>query len=164
MMKNICFHGGHSLYEIGTQNDVEIFFYFINKYCINFDSNEKNLINRLYFSYVKKNDLASTAIIINKIEEVFKKINTIVARNNMQLIYIENNSKLNFDSTFLSNVFLVFFKNFYLAMNSCLSFSETFNIYAPVKIIISDIPYCMIESNRPLEDYDNINGLPFWQR
>ena len=48
-----------------------------------------------------------------------------------------------------------------------LSFEEFKNIpdykYEPIKIVITDQPWYLFETTRKLEDYDNLNGTPFWK-
>ena len=43
-------------------------------------------------------------------------------------------------------------------------FFKRFGEYIPIRIIISDMPYPLIEEEIPLEDYDNLEGDPFWMR
>ena len=36
--------------------------------------------------------------------------------------------------------------------------------YVPVRLVIGDMPYLLIEEEIPLEDYDNLEGDPLWMR
>ncbi|WP_338805017.1 hypothetical protein WDV76_07905 [Xenorhabdus griffiniae] len=49
---------------------------------------------------------------------------------------------------------------------SAKGFYEDFGTYSPVKVIVTDIPYCITEIDRSLEEYDFLgaNELPFWLR
>ena len=43
-------------------------------------------------------------------------------------------------------------------------FLQRFNTHIPIRLIISDMPYPLIEEEVPLEDYDNLEGDPLWMR
>ena len=36
--------------------------------------------------------------------------------------------------------------------------------YVPIRLIIGDMPYPLVEEEIPLEDYDNLEGDPLWMR
>lgn len=36
--------------------------------------------------------------------------------------------------------------------------------YIPVHIILFDMPYSVLSRNIPIDDYDNLEGEPFWMR
>ena len=41
---------------------------------------------------------------------------------------------------------------------------KSFGEYLPIRLAICDLPYCLIEEDIPLEDYDNLEGDPLWMR
>ena len=43
-------------------------------------------------------------------------------------------------------------------------FYKEFGEYIPIRLVINDIPYSVIEEEVSLEDYDNLEGDPLWMR
>ena len=41
---------------------------------------------------------------------------------------------------------------------------EKYGDYTPLRIMLIDLPYSVLDDNIPLEDYDNNDGEPFWMR
>jgi len=64
----------------------------------------------------------------------------------------------------LADVFEKYFETFMTAKRSAESFFEAFKIYQPVRIVIADIPEFMTDKKRPLQEYDALDGQPFWLR
>lgn len=64
----------------------------------------------------------------------------------------------------LADVFIKYFECFNCCVESAKGFFDDWNIYQPVKIVISDLSEFMVDKNRPLENYDDLSGDPFWFR
>ncbi|WP_330848663.1 hypothetical protein [Burkholderia stagnalis] len=71
-------------------------------------------------------------------------------------------SWLNSEQSTLADVFSKFFEKFVDACESAESFFEAFNIYQPVRVVISDLAGFARDQNKPLSDYDALQGEPFW--
>ncbi|MCA8241219.1 hypothetical protein LGN10_10980 [Burkholderia sp. AU32262] len=71
-------------------------------------------------------------------------------------------SWLNPGRSTLTDVFGRFFEKFVDACESAESFFEAFNIYQPVRVVISDLSGFTRYQNRPLSEYDALEGEPFW--
>ena len=63
-----------------------------------------------------------------------------------------------------TNIFLMYFRHFFSSASSSISFYETFSEYKPIRISIVDLPWYFLEKQRPLVEYDQLEGEPFWLR
>ncbi|WP_226093676.1 hypothetical protein LF929_019915 [Dickeya oryzae] len=69
-----------------------------------------------------------------------------------------------------SNDFLEVFSKYFECIEGCIEsakgFYEDWGIYQVVKVIITDMPYCISEMERPKEEYDalSFDDTPFWLR
>ncbi|PHM63334.1 hypothetical protein Xish_02575 [Xenorhabdus ishibashii] len=123
--------------ELGSSSDMVEFFNLLNQSVD--DMGEQKLLSQFYLRYLPFEDL-----------------------DNM-LSLIKNQD--NFSGNLLKN-----FQNYFEGLEDCITsaqgFYEHFGVYRPVKIIVTDIPYCMTEIHRPLEEYDSLNSddSPFWLR
>ncbi|HFF4740730.1 TPA: hypothetical protein ACGC4L_003301, partial [Acinetobacter baumannii] len=61
-----------------------------------------------------------------------------------------------------TNIFLKYFRQFDSAVESAIYFYEYFNDYVPVRIAVVDLPWQMVEARRPLREYDQLEGVPYW--
>jgi len=97
--------------------------------------NDNSLIDRLYKRYVNR-------------------------RENIQTLnLIESKSKQNPIS--LLNDLVLKFRN---EISHAEYFYSEFGKYIPIRLVICDMPYPLIEEEIPLEDYDNLEGAPLWMR
>ena len=95
-------------------------------------------MERLYRRYVKKEDIISTrAKIVDSYKELTKK-----------------------EQPFFDKLLEAFDYRTKTA-EYCL---EDYGKYCPLRIVCTDTVYLMLEKNIPLEDYDNLEGDPFWMR
>lgn len=76
----------------------------------------------------------------------------------------EADTWLDVSRTTLADVFANFFEHFTKCVESAQVFFNSWSIYQPVKIVIADMPEFMADKNRPLEQYDALEGKPFWLR
>lgn len=77
---------------------------------------------------------------------------------------LENPEKswLDSDQPTLVDVFGKYFESFEGACGSEKSFFDTFNIYKPVRVVISDLAGFARDKDKPLADYDPFEVKPFW--
>jgi len=140
----VGFCGGCDMYVSGTSHEIQAFFEEIKKLALiqPKDMDWSLILDRLYMRYVRFEDIDQTKQIMD-----FCKINLTKEGDN--------------EST--SN-FYMYFQHFFSSVNSAISFYETFGQYRPIKISVVDLPWYLIEEKRPLEEYDQLNGEPFWLR
>ncbi|MBG7618776.1 hypothetical protein I5R65_04815 [Herbaspirillum sp. AP02] len=165
-MRVIGIDGGHSVYETGTTSDFVLFFecleYFVAKK--NPDQDWTLLTDRLYRRYLKLEELNPAAILMKEVEEIFNKTSSSEVAWKQELIGDKSKTWLDPSRANLADVFSGFFDNFKKARESSLSFFEVFKIYQPVKIVPADLAGIATEKVRSLQEYDVLEGKPFWLR
>ncbi|MBA0219118.1 hypothetical protein H0248_17405 [Pectobacterium brasiliense] len=162
-MKNVGFHGGHTVYNCGTSLDMYIFPQCIAQVTSEMDTSL--LADGLYRRYLEKNDLHLASEQAIQIETLFSR--TLPTEINWGDIGRNINlSTLCFDKGNLATIFSEYFKNLHHAIKSAESFYHDFGTYVSVKTVISDLPWFIEDKNRPLEQYDALGSddLPFWLR
>ncbi|WP_082079831.1 hypothetical protein [Cupriavidus basilensis] len=166
-MRKIGFHGGHSIYELGPAPDVALFFGCLKTYAEN-DHQEQDwslLTDRLYRRYLRREELDETLALMEQVRQIFAQV---PAKSGVEwdskMIGDPQKSWLDPYQPTLAEVFSRFFENFVKACGSAKSFVEVFNIYQPVRVVISDLPGFARDKSKPLEDYDALEGEPFWLR
>lgn len=163
-MKIIGFYGGSSLCEVGTTSDMVLFFdcieYFVVKKYLDQDWNL--LTNRLYCKYLRQEELAETSRLMSEVKLVFAGLASAEVDWKDELIGDKSKTWLNPDQTTLADVFSRYFELFAHCVESAQLFFETWKIYQPVKIVPTDLPGFATEKARPLKEYDELEGKPFW--
>ncbi|MBS0057358.1 hypothetical protein [Yersinia sp. Marseille-Q3913] len=166
-MKNVGFHGGHTVYEHGPAADMIVFFQCIALYGKNVqtDYDFSLLTDRLYRRYLRESELIPAMDLMSTVESLFCKIPSNPANWIMMGVDFEL-TKLDLNQPTLHLVFVDYFHHFYEAKESAESFLDIFKIYQPVKIVITELPWFIEDKNRPLEQYDALgpDDPPFWLR
>lgn len=160
-MKMIGFDGGSSLCELGPVQDVVQFFECLDRFVTPVFP-EKNwglLTDRLYRRYLCWEELDEALILMMAVQEVFSRV-----QSSKVQWRIDDGSRLVCDQATLADVFIKYFECFNCCVESAKGFFDDWNIYQPVKIVISDLSEFMVDKNRPLENYDDLSGEPFWFR
>lgn len=99
---------------------------------------ENNLLLRLYKKVVKQEDLDATIGLLKQIQKNF--------RGNQKKILEK-----------IINAYEYLLELLQLRMKKGKN-------YSPIKFVLLDIPYSVLDRNIPLEDYENNEGEPFWMR
>lgn len=163
-MTTVGFHGGHSIYELGAASDVALFFELIDVYVAQTHTEQDwcLLTDRLYRRYLRQEELEAAAKLMNEVKNIFATLpsSSVAWKEHMLEDGVE--TRLNQNLPTLADVFAKYFDNFTKACGSALSFMDCFKIYQPVKTVISDQPWFLLESQRPLDEYDVLKGNPFW--
>ncbi|WP_028219020.1 hypothetical protein [Paraburkholderia oxyphila] len=166
-MRKIGFDGGHSIYELGPAPDVALFFDCLNAYTeeANHEQDWSLLTDRLYRRYLRWEELGPALAMMDQVREIFAKrpAKTSVEWDAAMLANPEK-SWLNPEQSTLADVFSKYFENFAGACGSAKSFFDAFNIYQPVRVVISDLAGFARDKNKPLAEYDALEGKPFWLR
>lgn len=143
-MSMVGFCGGGLMHESGTANEIQIFFDTLRGVeQITFNDLEWSLVlDRLYRRYVRFED-------IDKTKQVMDYYKTILVKKSEDEI---------------SNLLLRYFRHFDSSVSSALSFYQAFGEYLPIKISVVDLPWYLLEGQRPLHEYDQLEDKPFWLR
>ncbi len=169
-MRSIGINGGSSLCEVGSPTDVKLFFYFVGVYGKQRDDklNWSLLTDRLYRRYLRLEEVEEASVLMNKAKELFGEILS-SSLNWDGMVVDKNNSQLNWNQPTLGDIFCKYFDFFFHCVESAKINYEGFKSYPgyeyqPVKIVIADQPWFMMENQRPLKEYDDLDGEPFWLR
>jgi hypothetical protein len=121
------------------------------------------LTDRLYRRYLRREELDKASALMEQARQIFAQI---PAESGVEwdpaMISNLEKSWLNPDQPTLADVFSKYFEHFAKACGSAKSFEEAFNIYQPVRVVISDFPGFARDKNKPLTEYDALDGKPFW--
>jgi hypothetical protein len=58
----------------------------------------------------------------------------------------------------------ILYDEFLICLDDVTWLLEDWNKYLPIHLSLSDVAYCIVKKNVPLEDYDNLEGDPLWMR
>ncbi|MBP1132003.1 MULTISPECIES: hypothetical protein [Serratia] len=137
-MKHIGFYGGSSIVELGYPSDMVGFFSILNEK-VN-DKEDECLLAQLYLRYIHFNDLDKTYSLITKLRKLLPKD--------------------------VEQRFFKYFDGIEHCIKSAKGFYEDWNIYKPVRIVVTDMPDFMVHRDRVVEEYDALasDDTPFWLR
>ncbi|MEI7297182.1 hypothetical protein WCQ02_34065 [Paraburkholderia tropica] len=167
VMRKIGFDGGHSMYELGPAPDVSLFFHCLRRYAEEDHPTQdwSVLTDRLYRRYLRAEELEPALKLMAQAREIFAQqpAKTSIEWDAAMLADPER-SRLNPDQPSLADVFSSYFDRFADACASAKSFVDAFNIYQPVRTVITDLASFARDKNKPLEEYDALEGTPMWLR
>ncbi len=168
---NVGFFGGGSTCTLGPVSDVVCFFK-----CVDLVAREvypmidfSLITDRLYRRYLRRETMDEASRLMGLLKDAFNKLPAAtVKRVGYQP---DPESRLNFSHETLDQVFAKYFEYFsHCAESARLSFEGFANNskyvyqYEPVRTISADLPACLEEQTTVLDDYDKIDGPPFWLR
>ncbi|EPK8019648.1 hypothetical protein KKI84_000727 [Providencia rettgeri] len=135
-MKSIGFMGGSSIFETGTVQEMIDFFDYLSGE--NIPDLEKELIDSLYRKYIRYQDLDRFENLITELKK----------------------------SSGSESKYLKYFDAIITCIESAKMFYNSWEIYQPLKVGFTDMPYCIDDKDRPQELYDALteDDLPFWLR
>lgn len=164
-MRNIGICGGSSIRELGSVSDVTLFFDSVVAYAIPSTNRDWSLISdRLYKRYVRQEDLDETSGLMTDVKHAFSSVSSSAVDWSNLNDLSKSSSRLDSKQATLDLVFADYFVQFDYCVASAKIFYESWKIYQPVKVAISDIPAFMTDKKRPMAAYDALDGLPFWQQ
>jgi len=136
-MRHIGFMGGSSLVELGTASEMLEFLDFLNS---KMEDNESiEISSRLYNKYIKLEQL-------EKMDSIIKDIKLVLSPE--------------------EDKYIKYLSGMETCIESAKMFYNSWGIYQPLKVAVTDAPYYIEDKNRPLEQYDVLkpNESPFWLR
>jgi hypothetical protein len=171
-MRKIGFNGGGLLCELGPAPDMALFFSCLERYAEQ-DHPEQDwslLTDRLYRRYLRREELEPALALMTQAQETFaqRPAKTSIEWDEKMLANPEK-SWLDPDQSTLADVFGRYFQGFANCVESARLNYETFKSYPgysyePVRTVISDLPGFARDKNKPLAEYDALEGEPFWLR
>jgi len=170
MTRKIGFAGGGSICELGPASDVVLFFDCL-KGNAEYDYPEQDwslLTDRLYRRYLKLDELDRAATLMEQVRQIFAQVPAKTGIQwNSEMLLDREKTWLNPNQPTLADVFGKYFEHFAYCVESAQVNYEAFKsypgyTYEPVRVVISDLPEFMLDKNRPLAEYDALEGKPFW--
>jgi hypothetical protein len=164
-MRKIGFHGGHTIFELGPASDVVLFFSCLERYVEegNPAQDWSLLTDRLYRRYLRQDELGPALTLMAEAREIFAQL---PAKTSVEWdAEVQGNlekSLSNPDQSTLADVFSRYFDGFVDVCDSAKSFFDAFNMYQPVRVVISDLAGFARDKKKPLAEYDALEGKPFW--
>ncbi|MDE1497413.1 hypothetical protein KKJ25_21600 [Xenorhabdus bovienii] len=163
-MKIVGFSGGRRISDLGTVDDVALFFACVKQFVEGKypDQDWHLLTDRLYKRYLRSEELHPAREKMVQVKQVFTELpSSLIDWNN-----ISDESRLNPELPILSDVFDDYFSTFLTCAASAEFMHENVQPYPSgyLKVMITEIPYYAGEQKRPLEQYDALGAddLPFW--
>jgi hypothetical protein len=170
IMRIIGVTGGGSLCELGTAMDVQLFFDCLDMYIAQKQPEQdwSVLSDRLYRRYLKLEELDKATSLMNEVKRVFAGL-TNKAINWQGMAVGDAKTWLDPRKGTLDQIFGKYFESFALCIESAKLSYEGFKSYPGykyegVRLVIADQPWFLVEKQRSLEEYDALEGAPFWGR
>jgi hypothetical protein len=121
------------------------------------------LTDRLYRCYLRREELDDASALMEQARQIFAGHPAALAVEWGPLQAGDpERSKPNPAQPNLADVFSKYFDSFKNACDSAKSFWDAFKIYQPVRVVIFDLPGFARNKNKPLAEYDLLEGKPFW--
>jgi hypothetical protein len=121
------------------------------------------LTDRLYRRYVQLDKLQMTSLLMDQVRSVFVGLpSDAISWEGMAA-----STRRDRDNKTLAGLFEKYFESFAQCVESARMNNEVFKScpdyeYEAVRLVLADQPWFLVDKNRPLEDYDALEGLPFW--
>ncbi|WP_404994352.1 hypothetical protein [Cupriavidus pauculus] len=168
----IGFSGGSSICELGPASDVVLFFDCLKAY-VEQESQDQDwglLTDRLYRRYLRLEELEKASSLMEQARQIFAQQPAASAVEwDVKMLGNAEKGRLNPNQATLADVFSTYFEHFAHCVESARLNYETFKsypgyTYEPVRVVISDLPGFARDKNKPLAEYDALDGDPFWLR
>jgi hypothetical protein len=171
-MRKIGFSGGSSIRELGPVPDVILFFDCVRTYAeqAHPEQDWTLLTDRLYRRYLRLEELDGASALMTQARAIFNRHSPASAVDwDAKAAGDLEKSWLNPNEATLAGMFERYFKHFEYCVEAARLGFEAFKsypgyIYQPVRVVISDLPGFARDKNKPLAEFDALEGKPFWLR
>ncbi|MDB5364062.1 MAG: hypothetical protein JWO51_5359 [Rhodospirillales bacterium] len=162
-MEMVGFYGGFLILEIGPVADMRLFFD-----CIRFGMKDLPkgtdgglLTDRLYRRYLRLEELDPATALLGQVREILKNIKT---KTIDWSGFKPDQSELDRSLPNLGALFAPYLDSALTVISDARRFHKEFDSYKPVITIITSAPRFYVEKQRPLAEYDALEGEPMWLR
>lgn len=169
-MRHIGFSGGSSICELGPAPDVKLFFACLEAYAEQAYPEEdwSLLTDRLYKRYLRLDELDKASALMEQARQIFAEQPAASSVEwDVDMLANREKSLLDPNQPTLAEVFGKYFEHFAYCVESARINYEAFKSdpgysYEPVRTVISDLAGFARDKNKPLAEYDALEGEPFW--
>lgn len=169
-MKTVGLAGGSLIVELGPHTDVQLFFECLDAFVFSKHPGQdwRLLSDRLYKRCLKLDELDEASALMREAENELQQLpSTAIDWQDYAANNPATTNSLQPAAITLEKVFERYFAAFALCVKSAKSSYEIFSKhegyqYEPVRFIVTNVPWSTIENARPLRDYDENSGGPFW--
>lgn len=169
-MRIVGLAGGGALCELGSVMDVRLFFDCLNTYVVEKHSEQdwSLLTDRLYRRYLRLEELDTASVLMAQVKQVFAAVSN-KAINWQDMTADPAKTRLDPSKETLAEIFGKYFECYAHCVESAKISYEGFKSYPgykyeAVRLVVADQPWFLVEKKRPLEEYDALEGDPFWGR
>lgn len=161
----LTFTGGDLILQIGSLNDLLCFFNIIEKYAApSLDDTDRQLVlDRLYKRYLRIDETPVAVEAMRRVQNALLHVPT--SSVNWDNHHIKSGqTTFDLQEGTVAGAVSHFFKAFPRCAESTMYCNNqaTHRFFRPVKICRSDFGSLDREDRRPLEEYDALDGPPFW--
>nr|CUV16969.1 conserved protein of unknown function [Ralstonia solanacearum] len=169
-MRSIAFAGGSSVCELGPASDVVLFFDCVRNHVEKMlPARDWSLLtDRLYRRYLRLEELEAASALMDEVRAIFATLPAATSVEwNSNMVGNREKSWLDPSRETLADVFSKYFEHFAYCVESARINYEGFKndpeyTYEPVRTVIADLPGLSRDQNKPLAEYDALEGKPFW--
>lgn len=164
-MRIVGFDGGSSLFELGSISDMQFFFDGIESFVVPFypEFDWPLLTDRFYRRYLRPEELAPAQQLMDKVKTVFERTpSSDVDWSNMSSPNAV--TRLDPSKPNLAEIYAKYFEAFAHCRESAEISHYKWNEYQPLKVVVTDFPRFFVDKDRPLGEYEALEGEPFWKR
>ncbi len=169
-MTTIAFDGGSSLCELGPREDVVSFFKCLNRFVAQ-DTSPSDydlLTDRLYRRFLRQDELGPATELMAVVRAALDRVPTAQV-DWIQIGVDPTKTELAIEKPTLAGVFGKYFDRFAHCVDSARLNHQAFCTYPgyrfePVRVVVADQPWLLAERQRNLEEYESLQGAPFWLR
>lgn len=166
-MNKIGLLGASTIYELGSPNDVELFFNTVSETLEqgSWGSNYPVVMLKLYKKPLSFDEIKTAKLEMDKIQARLSKL---PLNNEFYSMFGVDNNKTSWETQAadLASFFSTIFKAFNIAYDMTLFLYDDFGEFVPMLLGRTEIPYAIEDSKRPAEEFERLadDDLPFWKR
>ncbi|HDH1318014.1 immunity 70 family protein [Klebsiella quasipneumoniae] len=166
-MNKIGLLGASTIYELGSPDDVELFFNTVSETLEqgSWGSNYPVVMLKLYKKALSFDEIKTAKLEMDKIQARLSKL---PLNNEFYSMFGVDKIKTSWETQAadLASFFSTIFKAFNIAYGMTLFLYDDFGEFVPMLLGRTEIPYAIEDSKRPAEEFERLadDDLPFWKR